>query len=77
MSDLPNIFFVLAFCTLLISALETFESGWVMAAMLMGSFATLFRSENITLLMIGAGALFTVYIGQWKTNHYAKPMRDL
>ena len=77
MSDLPNIFIVLVFCTLLISALETFESGWVIATMLMGSFATLFRSENITLLLIGAGALFVSYAWQWRAKGFIKPMRDI
>lgn len=77
MSDLPNLFFVLVFCTLLLSALETFEFGWVIATMLMGSFVTLFRSENITLLLIGAGALLVSYIWQWKTRGFAKPIRDL
>jgi 4-amino-4-deoxy-L-arabinose transferase-like glycosyltransferase len=77
MSDLPNLFFVLVFCTLLISALETFGFGWVFATMLMGSFATLFRSENISLLLIGAGALFVSYVWQWKAKGYVKPIRDI
>ncbi|HET7145373.1 MAG TPA: hypothetical protein VFI68_15235 [Anaerolineales bacterium] len=77
MSDLPNIFIVLMFCTLLISALETLGFGWVIAAMLMGSFATLFRSENITLLLIAAGALFVSYAWQWRAKGFIKPMRDI
>ena len=77
MSDLPNLFFVLVFCTLLISALETFEFRWVISAMLLASFSTLFRSENITLLLIGAGALLASYIWQWKAKGFARPIRDL
>ncbi len=68
MSDLPNIFFVLVFCTFMISALETFEFRWIIAATLIGTFATLFRSENITLLVIGAGAFLAYIIRQWQTG---------
>ncbi len=52
MADLPNIFFVLLFSTLLISALETPRLSWIFSAMLTGSFAALLRPENIVLLII-------------------------
>ncbi len=74
MSDLPNLFFVLVFCSLLISALNSFKAGWVIAAMFAGTFAALFRSENITLLFIGAGSLFVACIWQWKTKGFEKPI---
>ncbi len=53
MSDVPNAFLGLLFCTLLLSALETFSWKWLIAAMLVGSFSALFRPENISLLVIG------------------------
>jgi 4-amino-4-deoxy-L-arabinose transferase-like glycosyltransferase len=77
MSDLANLFLVIAFCTLLISALESFEAVWVMGAMLTASFAALFRSENVTLILIGAGVLFTFSLWQWRTIGFAKLCRDL
>lgn len=54
MSDLPNLFFVLLFCTLLISALQTLDYKWTAATFFVGSFLTLIRSENIVVLMISA-----------------------
>jgi len=77
MSDLPNLFLMLAFCTLLISALESFEAVWVMGAMLTASFAALFRSENVILIFIGAGVLFTFYLWKWRTTGFAKLCCDL
>jgi hypothetical protein len=77
MSDLPNLFFVLVFCTLLISSFEAFDAGWVIATLLMASFATLFRPENITLILISAGALLISYIWRWKKTGVGKPIRDL
>lgn len=58
MSDVPNIFFVLAYCAALLSALERFSWKNLLASMLIGSFAVLLRPENILLLVIGAGFLF-------------------
>lgn len=66
MSDLPNIFFGLLFCTLLFSALETFSWKWLLAVMLTGSFAVLFRSENMAQLGIGILALLAKLIWEWK-----------
>jgi 4-amino-4-deoxy-L-arabinose transferase-like glycosyltransferase len=58
MSDVPNVFFVLACCTLLLSALEI--SSWknLIAFALVCSFAVLLRPENVTLLAIGIAFLF-------------------
>lgn len=77
MSDLPNLFFVLVFCTLLISAMETLEFRWVFATMLMGSWTTLFRPENITLILIGLGGIIASYLWQWRVKGFAKPIHDL
>lgn len=66
MSDVPNIFFVLACCTLLISALEIFSWENLIAFMLVGSFAALLRPENVTLLIIGAGFLLIKIIWEKK-----------
>jgi hypothetical protein len=77
MSDLPNLFFVLLFCTLLISALETLELGWVIAALAAASFATLLRSENISLLLIGPVVPFAAYLWRWKMKGFANPFRGL
>ncbi|MCE9647269.1 MAG: glycosyltransferase family 39 protein [Chloroflexi bacterium] len=77
MSDLPNLFFVLLFCTWLISALETLELGWVIAALAAASFATLLRSENISLLLIGPALLLAAYLWRWKMKGFANPFRGL
>jgi hypothetical protein len=53
MSDLPNAFIVLLYSTVFISAMETSRARWIISTMLIGSFAVLFRSENILLLVIG------------------------
>ncbi|PWH12544.1 MAG: hypothetical protein DDG60_12600 [Anaerolineae bacterium] len=53
MSDVPNVFFVLTFLTLLISALQEIKAKWVFSALLTGAFAVLLRSENISMLAIG------------------------
>ncbi len=52
MSDLPNLFFVLLFCTLFITALLTWEFKWIALSLFTGSFLTLIRSENIVVLLI-------------------------
>jgi len=52
MSDLPNLFFVLLFCTLLISAMRSPRFRTILAVMLTASFAALLRSENILLLLL-------------------------
>jgi hypothetical protein len=57
MSDLPNIFTVSLFCTLLISAMQTYKKRWIFSAILVASFAILLRSENLVLLAIGIAAL--------------------
>ena len=52
MSEIPNIFFVLLFCTLLLTALETLSFRWMLATILVASFAVLIRTENLVLLLI-------------------------
>jgi 4-amino-4-deoxy-L-arabinose transferase-like glycosyltransferase len=66
MSEVPNVFFSLLFCTLLISALETFAWVWLIAAMLAGSFCVLLRPENIGMLSIGTAFLLGRAI--WNTG---------
>ncbi len=66
MSDVPNAFLGLLFCTLLLSALETFAWRWLIAAMLVGSFSALFRPENISLLVIGTIFLLAKMLSEWK-----------
>jgi len=53
MSDLINIFLILLFSTLLIDALEKNDFKHLLLLMLVGSFATLLRAENLLLLPIG------------------------
>ncbi|HAE60274.1 MAG TPA: hypothetical protein DCG54_12410 [Anaerolineae bacterium] len=65
MSDVPNLFFVLFFCSLLISTLERPSLPVMLALMLTGSFATLLRSENILLPAIAAFALAASTGWQW------------
>lgn len=69
MSDVANIFFVLLFSTLLLSALETLKPGWVFASLLTSSFAALLRSENILLLVIGSLALAAAGFEHWFRDH--------
>lgn len=68
MSDLPNIFLGLLFCTLLLSALETFSWKWLVSTMLVGSVAVLFRSENMAPLLIGIVFLLAKLLWEWKTQ---------
>lgn len=57
MSDLPNIFLASLFCTLLVSAMQTYKKRWIFASFITVSFAILLRSENLVLLGIGIIAL--------------------
>jgi hypothetical protein len=57
MSDLPNVFFISLFSTLLISALQTHEKRWIYSSFLVASFAILLRSENLVLLALGIAVL--------------------
>jgi len=68
MSDLPNMFLVLLFCTVMISALETFRFRWVIAAMLVASFATLLRTENLLVLVIAFLSLGLSYLWPWQSR---------
>ncbi len=64
MSDVPNVFFVLAYCLVLLTACDTLSPRHVIFSMLIGAFAVLLRPENILLLAIGAGFLFVKIIRQ-------------
>jgi 4-amino-4-deoxy-L-arabinose transferase-like glycosyltransferase len=68
MSDALNIFIMLVFLTLFLSALERPGLGWVLSAMLAGSFAVLLRSENLVMLIVGALFLVVGFIFQWATT---------
>lgn len=57
MSDLPNLFFALLFCSLSLSAIERPSLGWMLALLASASFAALLRSENVLLVGLGAAAL--------------------
>ncbi len=57
LSEAPDVFFALLYCTLLISALETLSPSWIVAAALAGSFTVLVRSENLVALAIGLAFL--------------------
>lgn len=69
MSDLPNIFLVSLFSTLLISAMQTYEQRWIFSAILVASFAILLRSENLVLLAIGIAALAGPLVWVRLTKH--------
>lgn len=66
MSDVPNIFLVLTFLTLHVSALQKPEPKWVFATLLTGSFAVLLRSENLVMLVIGAIWLMATPLFSWR-----------
>lgn len=57
MSELPNIFLVLSFLTLLVSALQKLQPKWIFSTLLTGSFAVLLRYENMVMFGIGVFAL--------------------
>ncbi len=65
MSDLPNIFFTLLFVWALLKALQTRRPAWQIAALLTGSFAVLFRTENTTLMAAGAGFMGLQIVLDW------------
>jgi hypothetical protein len=52
-SDVPNIFLLVLFTSLILDAYHNFSFRRVLPALLVGSFATLFRDENILLLVSG------------------------
>ncbi len=66
MSDVPNVFLVLTFLTLHVSALQKPEPKWVFATLLTGSFAVLLRSENLVMLAIGAIWLMAAPLYSWR-----------
>jgi len=65
MSDVPNILVVLTFTSVLISALTNGKWYWILFTMLIGSFATLLRSENIILLVLALVVLIISTIWKW------------
>ncbi len=65
MSDLPNLVIVSTFTTLLISSFQTGEKRWIFGALLIASFGTLLRSENLALLALGALVLAAQPLWNW------------
>jgi hypothetical protein len=76
MSEVPNVFFGLLFCTFLLSALETFSWRWLIATMLAGAFSALLRSENIALLFIGVVFLFAKAMYDLRTKGNTGPFHQ-
>ena len=74
LSEMPHFFFGLLFCTLLLSALETMATGWLIAAFLVGSFSVLVRSESAAALMIGIVFLLIKVIWDWKEENSSSEM---
>lgn len=66
MSEIPNIFLGLAFLVLLVPALQTFEWGWLLAAMFLGAVNVLIRPEN--LLTLAVGMIFLAAKGIWNLS---------
>jgi len=76
LSEIPHFFFGLFFCTLLLSALETMTIGWLIAALLIGSFSVLVRSESAAILMIGIVFLLIKIIWDWKDENSTSEIRQ-
>jgi hypothetical protein len=78
LSEIPHFFFGLLFCTLLLSALETMVIAWLIAALLVGSFSILVRSESATAMCLGVGFLLMKIIWDWKTKDFpdTRPQGD-
>jgi len=68
MSEIPNIFLVLLFCTVLLSAIEKLSPQWIIVAMLAGSLTVLLRSENIILLYLGILSLLVAAWLKWQSK---------
>jgi 4-amino-4-deoxy-L-arabinose transferase-like glycosyltransferase len=77
MTEIPVIFFVLLFCNILISALEKMSLPWMAALMLSASLATLIRSENQPLIIIGALALLTGTFSRWRSGNLQSVKRAI
>jgi 4-amino-4-deoxy-L-arabinose transferase-like glycosyltransferase len=71
MSEMPNIFFMLLYCVLLLSAIETLSPTWIIAAMLVGSFTVLIRTENLISLFMGIAFLIVKAIQKWISERHA------
>lgn len=65
MSEMPNIVFMLLYCVLLLSAIETLSPKWIIAAMLVGSFTVLIRTENLISLFMGIAFLLLKVAQMW------------
>ncbi|HXF85690.1 MAG TPA: phospholipid carrier-dependent glycosyltransferase [Anaerolineales bacterium] len=65
MSEIPNIFFLLLYCTFLLAAIKTLHTGWITASLLTGSFLILLRSENLIVQAIGGGFLLLKILQEW------------
>jgi hypothetical protein len=72
LSEGPDVFVGLLFCTLLLTALQTSSFGWILATLLTGSFAVLVRSENAAVLLLGAGFL----LAQWVWSRAGEPLNN-
>jgi 4-amino-4-deoxy-L-arabinose transferase-like glycosyltransferase len=57
MSEVPDLFALLAFCAALLSALRTLSMRWMVLSLLAGSMAVLVRPDNFMALSIGAAFL--------------------
>lgn len=68
MSEIPNIFFVLLFCTLLLAAIQTLQFKWIAAALLIGSFIVLLRPENLIVFAIGGIFLLIRVFQVWTST---------
>lgn len=77
MSEVPNIFVVLLFCILLLTALETLSFRSILAAMLVGSFAVLIRTENLVLLLMTVLFLWVRVIQKLLAQRQVVPLRYL
>lgn len=75
MSEVPNLFFVLLFCVLLLTALETLTFRWILATMLVGSFAVLIRTENVVLLVLAVLFFFIRVVQMWSAQRKTVPTK--
>jgi len=75
MSDIPNIFLILLFCGLLLWTLDGMTFYRMLFLLLTGSLATLMRSENILLIVIGAILLAAFIFWDWFNKHSMETKR--
>lgn len=77
LSEVPHVFSVMLFCTLLISALESLSPGWILGALLAGTFSILVRSESLVLFVLGLGFICLRMLWLLKTDASALPTRRI